>query len=119
MKCRFKSPFSHITEPVRCVSRTTSSCLMFMGGDIDAAAAHSVRFEIGSALGWATWNWLGFCLMEIATRWMAEGEEQDKPVTFASDWEALSIPVLFLPRLALLFFQTLRCYRRSMFFQRQ
>lgn len=57
MKCGFKSPFSYITEPVRCVSRTTSSCLMFMGGDTDAAATHSVRFEIGSALGWATWNW--------------------------------------------------------------
>lgn len=57
IKCRFKSQFSHIIELVRCVSRLTSSCLMFMGGDMDTAEAHSLRFVIGSAFGWATWNW--------------------------------------------------------------
>lgn len=54
IKCRFKSQFSHIIELVRCVSRLTRFCLMFMGGDMDTAEVHLLRFVIGSAFGWAT-----------------------------------------------------------------
>lgn len=42
---------------------------------------------------------IGYHIMEITMRWMAEGEEQDKPATFASLFEPHYTVVLLLLRL--------------------